>query len=67
MATPESGRRRSRTFVYHPLDEAVLLVSVPVWTRDNVLKEYPDQPPDALANLILSLRYRRQRARLESA
>lgn len=60
VATPEpapAGRGRVRAVTSYPLDEAALLVGVPVWTRDNDFLEAPDWRPSQLANHILLTRY----------
>lgn len=56
MAEP-STRRAARWTAAYPLDLAVLLVSIPVWTRENVFCEYPDRLPAPFANVMLTLRW----------
>jgi hypothetical protein len=34
-----------------------LLVSIPVWTRDNAYLDAPDTPPSFYANVMLADRY----------
>jgi hypothetical protein len=60
MASPSLTRKRPvlvRTAYGVPRDLAPLLVSVPVWTRDNEYLDAPDTPPSFYANVMLTDRY----------